>query len=569
MRDRRRDVWLTRTLAVVGLLAQPGCYEGVSQSGEIPPVEPEGSTGAEGTGGGGGGGDSGGGELPDDDVLGCALPQTRIWKLTPRQYEHTMQALLGNLELPIGDVKSTIARFAQRYYRNEADHADLNEGHAGALFRAAEFAASNPPPSLQCVLDEANAEGTCTQESFEAFASRAFRRPATQEEIAAILSVFDASLARGITVEDAMRDALSWVFMSPNLLFRMELGEATDTASEVTPLSRYERASALSYALFDGPPDEVLMTLAEYGALSSPDGVEEYVRTTLEEPGRARGLLRFYSEYSQAFLAHETGVDPAVYEEFSALGPDLVREQDEFVAHVFGEGDGRFETLMSAPYTVANPRLASLYGVQAPVEEGWGVVELPPDQRAGIITQGGFLVAGSKFDHGDPIRRGLLIRNRMFCQELPEPPKVPPIEESSGATMRESLSQHQSDPQCASCHMLTDLLGFPLEQYDAVVRFRTHEGEALIDPSGELVGAVPEASFANAVEMGEVIGTHPAARACFVKNAFHYVYGREPSTADACELERLQANFEEADGDMVELFVDMMTAEHFLTRRRG
>src|SRR5262249_33692495 len=161
-------------------------------------------------------------------------------------------------------------------------------------------------------------------------------------------------------------------------------------------------------------------------------------------------------------------------------------------------------TLLSAPFTFVDERLAPLYGVAAPAGGGLARVELDPARRAGVLTQLGLLAVHATPTRSSPIARGLLVREQLPCDSLPHPPagsasKLPP--ERAAATTRERFSQHAKDIACSGCHEDIDPIGFTFESYDPVGRWRTHENGHPIDDSGSVEGADIEGSVHGAAEL--------------------------------------------------------------------
>ena len=152
-------------------------------------------------------------------------------------------------------------------------------------------------------------------------------------------------------------------------------------------------------------------------------------------------------------------------------------EAVNFADFVIRRGDGRLQTLLSAPFTVASPDLTLLYGATAtPAADG--TVQLDPTQRAGLLTQAGFLAAHAHANQTSPVHRGLLIRKNLLCTDLPDPPanvnNNPPAPDPN-ATTRQRFEQHRANPSCAACHQLMDPIGIGFENYDAIGRYRTTE----------------------------------------------------------------------------------------------
>lgn len=541
-------------------LAVPGCYTGkVDYSADA------------------GGDDVGhedgdGGSAGDDDdgpAAHCEVPAARVWKLTPRQHDNSVHALFDVAE-PAQTELDALLPLDARHFHNEADHSDMPVAYVTQVFNHAERTAAlvvqDPGLVDPCLVQAGVGDDACLSAALESLLRTAYRRPPTATELATLTAfIRDRAASDGDAI--ALGDAIAAVLTSPSFLYRTELG-AVDDDSEVFEIDAYEKASALSYFLLNGPPDPQLLAAARSGDLDAPGQVEVHTRRLLEDPAASEGILRFFAEYTQTYRV--TSVGKSVPEFDEALARDMESEVTAFVAEVLGDEDGTFRTLLTASYSVVSPRLAALYGVEIDGED-WTRVDFAPDERAGLLTQAAVLTTFGYPDHGDPVSRGRFIRERLLCQPLPPaPPDIPSIPKDDGEekTMRERLERHFEDPACFACHQFMDPLGLPLERYDVLGRFRLLEGSLEVDPSGALYGLGDVVEFDDAIEMAHVLADHPTTRQCFIDSLFFYAYGRPPAQDDACEIERLSRTFEATEGNIVELVVDTVTSEHFTHRRR-
>ncbi len=505
----------------------------------------------------------------------CTPPPARIWKLTPGQYDRSVLAVFDKATPLQRRLEDLLPALDERKFRNEADHRDLPLAYVWQLVAHAEQTAAafmeEPGRLPACVTAKTLASRACLSTALQPLIERAYRRPPTSAELRSMVE-YARRRARIHGNRRAFASTLTRLLTSPSFLFRSEIGAAA--RSETFALDAYERASALSYFLLDGPPDEELRAAAAAGQLDDAAGIEVQAQRLLDDPAAALGLLRFFGEYTQTYAVSSLSKDGKLFPMFdAALAADMEKEVTTFVAHVLKEGGGRLETLLSADYSVISPRLAALYEVPGQFE-GWTKVTLPADQRAGLFTQAAFLAAQALSKFGHPVLRGKFIRERFLCGDVPLPkmdvePLPEPSPKTATSTMRERLEDHTNDVGCRSCHMFMDPLGLPLERYDAIGRYRTHEGKHIIDPSGALHGDGEPVLFKDAVEMARGLAVLPETRACFVTSLFSYTYGRAPAADDACELARLTRSFEGSGGKISELIVEMVTSPSFLYRRRG
>jgi len=197
-------------------------------------------------------------------------------------------------------------------------------------------------------------------------------------------------------------------------------------------------------------------------------------------------------------------------------------------------------------------------------------VALDPKQRAGLLTQAGFMATFAKENDTDVVGRGKFVREMLLCQPLPPPPAnvnaVPPPPDGK-RTQRERMGQHSADVTCSGCHALMDPLGLAFERYDGIGKYRTTDVGQTLDTSGKLTGAEPEgAPFQDAVGLMGLLAKSPTVQKCFLETAFRYALGRAAASTDACALDRLGKRFAASGGDMIDLTVALTTDEAFFQR---
>jgi hypothetical protein len=316
-------------------------------------------------------------------------------------------------------------------------------------------------------------------------------------------------------------------------------------------------------------PDDALMAAAASGALDTPQGREAEARRLLEDP-RARQHL---ADFAEQWLGIE-GVPADVrsgaqYPEFdAALGRSMVDETRAFFTWVMFDGPRRYEDLLLSDTTFVDARLADLYGVS-----GSGQVTLPPE-RVGLLGQASVLTATAHSDQSSPILRGLMVRERILCQTFPTPPAdVGPVPEiDPTATTRERFAQHTTDLFCASCHEYIDPIGFGLEHFDAIGAYRTHENGLEVDASGVMIGLEgmaedPEAHpFVGLAELAGVLADSDSARRCFATQAWRFSTGRLDQASDACAISAVDDWMAQADGDLQEALVALVSSPDFVIR---
>jgi hypothetical protein len=246
-------------------------------------------------------------------------------------------------------------------------------------------------------------------------------------------------------------------------------------------------------------------------------------------------------------------------------------ESKRFIEHVLWEGDAKAATLFTAPFTFVNARLAQHYGVQGPADDATFMrVSLDPAQRAGFLTQAGFLTALSSPTESSPFKRGAWVRRRLLCQDLPDPPDDVPVlpEPQPGQSLRDRAAQHSSSAACSGCHRLIDGLGFGLEQYDALGRFRTMDHGLPIDSSGDITSTEDtDGAFVGGAQLAARLSTSKQAQRCVATQWLRYALARHEGDDDACALQSLQEGFLASGGDLKQLLTQLTQTDTFWNYR--
>ncbi len=327
-------------------------------------------------------------------------------------------------------------------------------------------------------------------------ARSAFRRPAAQAEIDVLLRVFDLAKEDGRSYPSALRLMLKAVLVSPQFLF-ITPAHGPETANEIIPLDDHQLASRLSYLLWSTMPDSELFALADAGKLHEPEVLAAQVRRLLASP-RSRALFDGFGAQwlgvgKLAAKTFDTAKFPqmtpalrrAMYDEARLLFETIVRENRSTA--VFIESD----------FTFLNDTLAPLYGLEKQVAgPQMRRVQLTNPQRGGILSMPGILANTSFPDRTSPVNRGVWVLEQVLGEHVPPPPpNVPSLEKQdkrkvASLTLRQRTELHRTNPVCASCHKILDPIGFGLENFDAIGRWRDQdENGGAIDAAGELPGA--------------------------------------------------------------------------------
>jgi hypothetical protein len=229
---------------------------------------------------------------------------------------------------------------------------------------------------------------------------------------------------------------------------------------------------------------------------------------------------------------------------------------------------GDLATLLTAPFTYGDPSLAAYYGGTASApNDAITRIELPPNQRAGILTQASFLATHAKEIETDPVARGKFVRERLLCQGIPAPSAdlmVTAPEITPGSTTRERFAQHLADPACAGCHTLIDPIGLAFEHYDPIGQWREQEHGVEIDASGELTASDVPGAYDGVVEMAAKLAQSAMVSECFVRYWFRFAFGRGESDDEGLRMATITKTFDSEAQRIQELLIALTQTPDFL-----
>ncbi len=407
----------------------------------------------------------------------------------------------------------------------------------------------------------ANASINCLTRWLPSFLLKAYRRPAAQSEQSVMETLMKNAFAQG--PEAAVRTVLEAALQSPQFLYH------TEGLSTEHPLD-YAAASGLSYFLWATMPDDALFEAANKGLLSDPAQRRAQVLRLLNDSRAVEGLGQFHRAWLDADVLRSAEKEPSVIGSFDeTLKDQMLGEISSFSSFVIRQGTGRLESLLTADFTVAEAEVLALYGVQtngSTTEDS--PTPTPKAQRSGLLTTPAFLASHAHRDQTSPVKRGYVVRDRFFCQQpTPPPPNVnnsPPALDFS-ATTKERFAAHTENPACAGCHTSMDPIGWGLESFDAVGRYRSVESGRPVDAAGQLSGTDVDGDFVGPVELGKKLAHSRMVQDCVALQWFHYAARRLEGEDDACVVQALKTKFEKTDGSVKDLIVTVAESPLFLT----
>jgi len=435
---------------------------------------------------------------------------------------------------------------------------------------------------LACAADRPRAEQT--REILRRFASQAYRRPATMDEVERLAKLAEAASAAGQSWEGGLQLAMQAVLCSPKFLFRAELDDRPDSP-EVRPLDEYQLASRLSYFLWSTMPDEELSRLAEKNQLRA--NLDAQVRRMIQDPKSESLVENFALQWLQLKRLETFAPDPQRFPRFGdRMRSAMLEETKRFFASVMRE-ERSIVDLLDADYTFLNERLARHYGIvdtqgtragKPPVRPGgqpirgdeFVRVKLADNERGGLLTQASVLTVTSNPTRTSPVKRGQWVLEQILGTPPPPPPaNVPALPEGSEAeltgSLRQRFEQHRSNPVCANCHARMDPIGFAFENYDAVGAYRTKDGAFDIDTAGQL----PDGrSFQTLAELKEIIkGNRDDFARCLSEKVLTYALGRGLEHYDFVAVDRIVESLKRDNYRFSTLVLEIVRSDPFQKRR--
>jgi mono/diheme cytochrome c family protein len=340
-------------------------------------------------------------------------------------------------------------------------------------------------------------EPACARRILSELAYRAYRRPVTGQDLQDLMPFFTEGRAEG-GFEAGIQRAIERMLVSSQFLFRIErqpAGVAPGTAYRVSDL---DLASRLSFFLWSSIPDDELRQLAEGGRLRDAQVLERQVRRMLADPKSESMVTNFATQWLFLNDIDAKLPDEILFADFDeTLRQAMRRETELFVGSVFRENRSVLD-LLTADYTFLNERLARHYGIPNVKGSYFRRVTLPAgSQRGGLLGQGSILTITSYATRTSPVLRGKWVLENLLSSAPPPPPADIPALKTEGAgpdtplTMREAMARHRASPACASCHARMDPIGFALENFDGIGRWRDADGGQPIDASGAFPGGSP------------------------------------------------------------------------------
>ena len=401
----------------------------------------------------------------------------------------------GPHTIAVSFLRQSVAQTAEVWQQYQRTAIDSNETkgapHLDKVNLTGPFQATGPgdTPSRRRIFicrPASNVDGVpCARRILGELARKAYRRPVNESDMEDLLSFYQRGRNNKGTFDQGIEMALRRLISGPEFVFRLENDPANVAVNTPYKISDLELASRLSFFLWSTIPDSALFEAASQGKLKDPAALEQQVKRMLADPRADAVVENFAAQWLQLRNLRGLVPDPDIFPDFDDnLRGSMVRETELLFGNIMKQ-DRPVNELLTADYTFVNERLAKHYSIPNIYGQRFRRVSLANESRRGLLGQGSILALTSVAIRTSPVARGKwVLTNLIGTPPPPPPPNVPALKEAKGgkvASMRERMTEHRANPFCANCHKIMDPIGFSLENFDAVGRYRAKDGDAAID----------------------------------------------------------------------------------------
>ena len=514
---------------------------------------------------------------PEKAKMTIRLDATDVQTVEVAAVEATVGTYEVKLHVPAGKHRLS-ARFINDYYKPDdpdPKNRDRNliierlevQGPLGVL---PEKLPASHVRLFTCRPDNNSDPGDCARAILRPFVTRAFRRPARDEEIEKLIALVRQVKDEGDSFERGIQVAIEAVLVSPHFLFRIELDPEPLNPQAIRTINDFELATRLSYFLWSSMPDDELLRLAHDGTLRKEGNLAAQIRRMLKDPKAVALVDNFASQWLQ--LANLKLINPDK-KQFPAFDDDL-RNAMETETKLFFDAivreDKSILAFLEADFTFVNEKLARHYGISGIKGEQFQKVALTGGERGGLLGHASVLVTTSNPTRTSPVKRGRwVLENLLNAPPPPPPPDVPELKDTGDklvdGTLRQRMEQHRENPNCAVCHAQMDALGFGLENYDPIGAWRTKDGIFDVDASGTLPGG---ASFNSPAGLKAILLARGGEfRRCLAEKLLTYALGRGLEYYDKCTVDTIVRNIAANHDKFSGLVLEIVNSDAFQKRR--
>jgi hypothetical protein len=532
----------------------------LSCSGSIGSTDPSGGSSGTGPGGTGPGGPNGPTAPPSNHASASVAR-----RLSRTELNATVRDLLGDATNPADKFlqEDEYTPFDNDYSRQQASAALIDSLEANADDVAARVMAPANRNKIVACTPSGPGDAACFRQVIETTGRRLFRRPLSEEEITAYLTLQSFATEKNDAVPHDFYTAVTLMLRSmlqdPEFLYRIELGTPTNDPG-VLHLNGYEIATRLSYLVVGSSPDDTLLDQAKADALSDP----------MQRRAQAVRLLADSRARDQIHRFHSMWLGYRAIPGSADLLAAFSLETTKLIDRVVFDQPTSYLNLFSSTETYLTDALADNYGLPKPAG-GQGWVPYGMSGRAGILSHGTVLAAFSKFSDTSPTQRGILVQTRLLCNVVHPPPAnvnvdQPPTESASPCKV-DRYAAHRASASCGACHNNLDPIGLGLENYDIAGRYRTHDDghpECAIPGKGELPGY---GAFTGPAELGKKLLDSGEVQDCFVQHMLRYAVGRDLRPEEDGEVTTLSDAFKAANYSLTDLLLGYIASDRFALRQ--
>ena len=415
-------------------------------------------------------------------------------------------------------------------------------------------------------------ETACARRILSTLARRAYRRPSNETDVSDLLPFYERGRKEG-SFDLGIQKALERLLVSPQFLFRIEREAPNVAAGTAYRVSDLELASRLSFFIWSSIPDDELLDAAAAGRLKDPKVLEQQVRRMLADPRSESLVTNFAAQWLYLRDIAAKQPDEILFADFDeTLRTAMQRETELFIGSVFRENRSVLD-LLRANYTYLNERLARHYGVPNIKGSYFRRVTFPDGSvRGGLLGQGSVLTITSYSTRTSPVLRGKwVLENLLSAAPPPPPPDVPSLKTETAPgkplTLRDAMTRHRAAPACAGCHARMDPIGFAMENFDAVGRWRERDGEQPIDatgvfPEGTKFDGIPGLKKELLRQPEQFVGT-------VAERLLMYAIGRNLQYYDAPTVRAVMRDAEPANHTLASLVLGIVKSRPFQMREAG
>ena len=407
----------------------------------------------------------------------------------------------------------------------------------------------------------------CAEKIIAELAHKAYRRPVTKADTAPLMKFYRMAKAEGQSAEQGIQLAIQAMLVSPHFLFRIEHDAKPTDATAVHKITDVELAARLSYFLWSSMPDEELQRLAETGKLRTV--LPAQIKRMMNDERASALASNFAGQWLEIRNLDSIKPDPQKFPTWTPELRDAMKTETRMFFEYMLRENRPMSEFIDAKFTFLNERLAKHYGIDGVEGPEFRRVELTNEQRGGILSHGSVLAVSSYPTRTSPVIRGkYILQNILGAPPPPPPPDVPALNEEqveTAGSLRQQMEKHRTNAVCASCHNKMDVLGFGLENYDAIGRWRSKDGKFDLDVSGTFPTGK---SFSTPAEMRTLLKEDtPQFARCITEKMLTYGLGRGLERYDKRAVDEIVAKMAKANYPFQSLVFEIVDSLPFQMRR--